>query len=204
VKAGFAAPCSGELQFYHPVNASHSRTTSQLKPLAPELLTIKSRTLKSSQSRVTRLGEFSHVGWLLTTASFKKLASSAYFWATFFRGTGYVLIFTKKGLATFLIINSSGHPVSEGKPSSKICRNFFDIFHSRFFVSAAIKCVPSFGPIQSKKILLANCGTLFWNSCHKNKKHLNILFHPTNREGASGKNRFSFEQKSKKKQVGQN
>jgi hypothetical protein len=54
------------------------------------------------ESRVTRLGEFSPIGWLF--GQFLKIIpmTSPHFWATFFHGKGHALILTKNGLGYIL------------------------------------------------------------------------------------------------------
>jgi hypothetical protein len=67
---------------------------------------------------VTRLGEFSPIGWLFTLAKFMKITEVAeIFFATFFpRQVSYAQSLTKKVLGHILadfFKNSSGHPFSQ-------------------------------------------------------------------------------------------
>jgi hypothetical protein len=65
-------------------------------------------------ARVTRFGEFSPIGWLLTLGSFcKQIKNSTIHWATCFHGIGCVLIFKRNWLGYILgdfFTNASGHP----------------------------------------------------------------------------------------------
>jgi hypothetical protein len=68
-------------------------------------------------NRVTRLFEFSTIGWLLNHGSFLIITKVAHIiWVTYFHGDGYALVFTKNGLGYILsdsFTNSSGHPGNE-------------------------------------------------------------------------------------------
>jgi hypothetical protein len=66
-------------------------------------------------NRVTKLGEFSPIGWLLILGSFLKITEIAQVVvATYFRCKSFVLVLRKDGLGNTLgdfFVNASGHPV---------------------------------------------------------------------------------------------
>jgi hypothetical protein len=69
-------------------------------------------------TRVTRMGEFSPIGWLFTLGSFFNDRTTANFWTAFSQLTGYVFILTKNGLGYSLgdfVKNVSGHPARNGE-----------------------------------------------------------------------------------------
>jgi hypothetical protein len=62
---------------------------------------------------VARLGEFSPIGQLFSLGSVLKITEGGHFLATFFHGTGNVLILTNHWLGYILgdfFTNPSGHP----------------------------------------------------------------------------------------------
>jgi hypothetical protein len=63
---------------------------------------------------VTRLCEFTPIGCFFTLGFFLKIAQVFFlFWAQFFHGTSFVLIFDKNGWATYwaiISLHDSGHP----------------------------------------------------------------------------------------------
>jgi hypothetical protein len=80
----------------------------------PRLRTTNSHFIFRVASRVTSLGEFSPIGWLLTLGSFLMTeVCSSNLWTTFSQCISNVSILTKNGLSYIFgefFTNSSGHP----------------------------------------------------------------------------------------------